>query len=105
MNVDMAYCFCNCMNVSIQRNFVSDTSRSMRHGEVNGKEYFFVTREKMEEEIEAGKFIEFGEYKGNLYGTSAESVKSLVNAGYVCILNPHYQVSSLFIIDFMLYLV
>ena len=48
----------------------------------------------MEEEIEAGKFIEFGEYKGNLYGTSAESVKSLVNAGYVCILNPHYQVSS-----------
>ncbi|KAJ9599917.1 hypothetical protein L9F63_009745 [Diploptera punctata] len=62
-----------------------------RHGEVNGKEYFFVTREKMDEEIEAGKFIEFGEYKGNLYGTSAESVKSLVNAGYVCILNPHYQ--------------
>ncbi|XP_069679154.1 MAGUK p55 subfamily member 7 isoform X5 [Periplaneta americana] len=67
------------------------TSRPVRHGEVNGKEYFFVTREKMEEEIEAGKFIEFGEYKGNLYGTSAESVKSLVNAGYVCILNPHYQ--------------
>lgn len=105
MNVDMAYCFCNCRNVSIQHNFVSDTSRSMRHGEVNGKEYFFVTREKMEEEIEAGKFIEFGEYKGNLYGTSAESVKSLVNAGYVCILNPHYQVSSLFTIDFTLYLV
>ncbi|GLG99617.1 Peripheral plasma membrane protein CASK, partial [Gryllus bimaculatus] len=68
-----------------------DTSRSVRHGEVHGKEYFFVTREKMEEEIESGKFIEFGEYKGNLYGTSAESVKSLVNAGYVCILNPHYQ--------------
>ncbi|KAK7865890.1 hypothetical protein R5R35_005618 [Gryllus longicercus] len=67
------------------------TSRSVRHGEVHGKEYFFVTREKMEEEIESGKFIEFGEYKGNLYGTSAESVKSLVNAGYVCILNPHYQ--------------
>lgn len=101
----MAYCFCNCMNISIWHNFVSDTSRSMRHGEVNGKEYFFVTREKMEEEIEAGKFIEFGEYKGNLYGTSAESVKSLVNAGYVCILNPHYQVSSLFTINFMLYLV
>lgn len=77
----------------------------MRHGEVNGKEYFFVTREKMEEEIEAGKFIEFGEYKGNLYGTSAESVKSLVNAGYVCILNPHYQVSSPINICLVLYLV
>ncbi|XP_046391172.1 MAGUK p55 subfamily member 7 isoform X7 [Ischnura elegans] len=67
------------------------TSRPIRPGEINGKEYYFVTREKMEEDVEAGKFIEFGEYKGNLYGTSAESVESLVNAGYVCILNPHYQ--------------
>ncbi|XP_017794306.1 PREDICTED: MAGUK p55 subfamily member 7 isoform X4 [Habropoda laboriosa] len=67
------------------------TSRPPRPGEVNGKEYHFVTREKMEEEIEAGKFIEYGEYKGNLYGTSSESVSSLINAGYVCLLNPHYQ--------------
>jgi len=65
----------------------------MRTGEVNGKEYYFVSREKMEEDIDAGKFIEYGEYKGNLYGTSAESVRVLVNAGYVCVLNPHYQVS------------
>lgn len=64
----------------------------MRPGEVNGKEYHFVSREEMEKDITAGRFIEFGEYKGNLYGTSSESVKSLVNAGYVCILNPHYQV-------------
>ncbi|KAK6627468.1 hypothetical protein RUM44_009945 [Polyplax serrata] len=67
------------------------TSRSVRPGEVNGREYNFVTREEMEKEIENGKLIEFGEYKGNLYGTSSESVKSLVNAGYVCLLNPHYQ--------------
>ncbi|KAF2883399.1 hypothetical protein ILUMI_22774 [Ignelater luminosus] len=67
------------------------TSRPMKPGEVNGKEYFFVTREKMEEDVEASKFIEFGEYKGNLYGTSTESVKALVNSSYVCILNPHYQ--------------
>jgi MAGUK p55 subfamily member 3/7 len=45
----------------------------------------------MEEDVAAGKFLEHGEYKGNLYGTSADSVKSLINAGYVCILNPHYQ--------------
>ncbi|XP_043790985.1 MAGUK p55 subfamily member 7 isoform X3 [Apis laboriosa] len=67
------------------------TSRQPRPGEINGKEYHFVSREKMEEEIEAGKFIEYGEYKGNLYGTSSESVSSLINAGYVCLLNPHYQ--------------
>ncbi|KAH0946495.1 hypothetical protein HN011_012242 [Eciton burchellii] len=67
------------------------TSRPPRPGEINGKEYHFVTREKMEEDVDAGKFIEYGEYKGNLYGTSSESVSSLVNAGYVCLLNPHYQ--------------
>ncbi|KAF5305264.1 hypothetical protein FQA39_LY09229 [Lamprigera yunnana] len=67
------------------------TSRPMKPGEVNGKEYFFVSREKMEEDIEATKFIEFGEYKGNLYGTSSESVKTLVNSNHVCILSPHYQ--------------
>ncbi|CAH0546738.1 unnamed protein product, partial [Brassicogethes aeneus] len=67
------------------------TSRPIKPGEINGKEYFFVTREKMEEDIEASKFIEFGEYKGNLYGTSSESVKAIVSEGHVCILNPHYQ--------------
>lgn len=46
----------------------------------------------MEEEINEGKFIEFGEYKGNLYGTSAETVKSLIGDGFFCILTPHYQV-------------
>lgn len=67
------------------------TSRSPRIGEVHGKDYFFVSREKMEEEIHEGKFIEFGEYKGNLYGTSAETVKSLINSSFFCILTPHYQ--------------
>uniref|UniRef100_A0A8D8PGQ6 MAGUK p55 subfamily member 7 n=2 Tax=Culex pipiens TaxID=7175 RepID=A0A8D8PGQ6_CULPI len=67
------------------------TTRSMRPGEVAGREYLFVTREKMEADIAAGKFIEYGEYKGHLYGTSGESVKSIVNAGCVCVLSPHYQ--------------
>lgn len=55
------------------------TTRSMRPGEVAGREYLFVTREKMEADIAAGKFIEYGEYKGHLYGTSGESVKSIVH--------------------------
>lgn len=63
----------------------------MRTGEVAGREYIFVTREKMEADIEAGKFVEHGEYKGHLYGTSGESVKSIINAGCVCLLSPHYQ--------------
>ncbi|XP_050077390.1 MAGUK p55 subfamily member 7 isoform X5 [Anopheles maculipalpis] len=67
------------------------TTRPMRPGEVAGREYLFVTREKMEADIAACKFIEHGEYKGHLYGTAAESVKSIVNAGCVCVLGPHYQ--------------
>lgn len=72
-------------------NFPLDTTRPIRTGEVPGREYIFIPRDKMEADIQAGKFIEHGEYKGHLYGTSAESVRSIVNAGCVCILSPHYQ--------------
>lgn len=71
--------------------YVADTTRAMRPGEVPGREYLFVTRDRMEADISAGKFIECGEYKGHLYGTSAESVKAIVNSGHVCVLSPHYQ--------------
>ncbi|XP_041632879.1 MAGUK p55 subfamily member 7 isoform X3 [Drosophila kikkawai] len=73
------------------RSPVPYTTRPMRTGEVPGREYIFVAREKMDADIEAGKFVEHGEYKGHLYGTSSESVKSIVNAGCVCVLSPHYQ--------------
>lgn len=69
----------------------ADTSRPMRPGEVPGREYLFVTRDKMESDIAGGKFIEHGEFRGHLYGTGADSVKSIINSGSVCILNPHYQ--------------
>lgn len=45
----------------------------------------------MEADIEAGKFIEHGEFRGHLYGTSADSVKSIMNNGAVCIINPHWS--------------
>lgn len=35
----------------------------------------------MEQDIADGKFIEHGEYKGNLYGSSADSVEAIINAG------------------------
>lgn len=41
----------------------------------------FVSRETMEQDIADGKFIEHGEYKGNLYGTTAESVETIINSG------------------------
>lgn len=69
----------------------TDTTRDMRPGEIPGREYIFIARDKMEQDTQLGKFIEHGEYKGHLYGTSAESVRSIVNAGCVCLLSPHYQ--------------
>lgn len=60
---------------------ISVTSRSQKSSEQNGRDYVFVTREKMEQDIADGKFIEHGEYKGNLYGTSADSVEAIINAG------------------------
>ncbi|XP_064466026.1 MAGUK p55 subfamily member 7-like isoform X2 [Ornithodoros turicata] len=70
---------------------IPNTSRQRKPWEIDGKDYYFVNRAYMEEEIRRGKFIEHGEYKGNLYGTSIEAVRSIVNAGYVCVMNPHPQ--------------
>ncbi|XP_049884761.1 MAGUK p55 subfamily member 7 isoform X1 [Pectinophora gossypiella] len=67
------------------------TSRAQKPSEQNGKDYVFVSREKMEQDIGEGKFIEHGEYKGNLYGTTAESVETIINSGRVCVLSPHWQ--------------
>jgi len=51
----------------------------------------------MDRDIEDGLFVEYGEYKGNLYGTATRSVKEIVELGYTCILNPHHQVTNYFI--------
>ncbi|XP_040405625.1 guanylate kinase isoform X5 [Cygnus olor] len=48
---------------------VSHTTRKPRPGEVNGKDYHFVTREEMKKEIDAGEFLEHAEFSGNMYGT------------------------------------
>ncbi|XP_068209061.1 MAGUK p55 subfamily member 7-like isoform X2 [Palaemon carinicauda] len=67
------------------------TSRPPRHGEVNNRDYQFVTRDDLEEEAASGTLVEHGEFKGHLYGTSAVNLKSMINAGYVVLITPHYQ--------------
>ncbi len=49
-------------------------------------------RQQMERDIDDGLFVEFGEYKGNLYGTANRNIKEIIELGYTCILNPHHQV-------------
>ena len=48
---------------------ISATSRAMRPGEVDGKSYYFVTREQFEKLIADDALLEYAEYVGNFYGT------------------------------------
>jgi guanylate kinase len=60
---------------------VSWTTRAPRPGEVDGVSYTFVSREKFEEMIRQGGFLEHASYAGNLYGTPAAPVEAARAAG------------------------
>ena len=49
---------------------VSCTTRPMRAGEVNGKDYHFIPKEEFEKQIKDGQFIEWAKVHSNYYGTS-----------------------------------
>jgi len=56
----------------------ADTTRARRAYEVDGRDYHFVlSREHMERDIQCHQFIEAGQYNGNLYGTSVQSVREV----------------------------
>lgn len=69
-----------------------DTTRSRRETEVAGRDYHFISRQAFENDIAAGKFIEYGEFEKNLYGPSIDSVRQVINSGKICLLNLHTQV-------------
>ena len=54
---------------------VSCTTRAPRPGEVDGVDYSFVSRDRFEQLVENGAFLEHATYNGNLYGTLAERVE------------------------------
>uniref|UniRef100_A0A8C1Y226 Membrane protein, palmitoylated 7a (MAGUK p55 subfamily member 7) n=1 Tax=Cyprinus carpio TaxID=7962 RepID=A0A8C1Y226_CYPCA len=70
---------------------IPHTSRSKRHQESDGVEYHFISKYLFEADIQNSKFIEHGEYKGNYYGTSFDSVRSVLSKNKVCLLDvqPH----------------
>jgi guanylate kinase len=61
---------------------VSHTTRSPRHGEVEGQDYYFIGEEEFRRRIEDGDFIEWVELFGHLYGTSAKAIADLRSNGY-----------------------
>jgi len=60
---------------------VTWTSREPRTGEQDGREYHFATREQMERMHQQGQMLEINEYRGNLYGTSLQSLEQAGEQG------------------------
>ena len=70
---------------------VSHTTRERRPGDVDGKDYHFVSREAFEAMIAADRFFEYAEVFGNYYGTSVEAVEACTGAGQDVILEIDWQ--------------
>jgi guanylate kinase len=70
---------------------VSHTTREPREGEQDGVHYNFSTQEKVSQAIADGKFLESANVHGNIYGTSSEAVRQVVNSGKICLLDVDVQ--------------
>ena len=70
---------------------VSATTRKSRPGEVNGREYHFLTVDEFREKINDGQFLEHAKVFGNLYGTPLEPVMESINNGKDLIFDVDWQ--------------
>lgn len=61
---------------------VSATTRAQRPGEVDGKDYYFVSREEFETMIQDEDLLEYAEYVGNYYGTPIQKIEENLAAGH-----------------------
>jgi len=61
---------------------VSATTRAQRPGEVDGKDYYFVSREDFETMIQNEDLLEYAEYVGNYYGTPIQKIEENLAAGH-----------------------
>jgi len=70
---------------------VSATTRKMRPGEVDGRDYHFVTPEWFRQQIREGNFIEHAEVYGNMYGTLRQPMEEVLERGNVFMLEIDVQ--------------
>lgn len=73
---------------------VSATTRAPREGEVEGTDYFFVTRDMFERMVRHGELLEHAEYVGNYYGTPSRYVEQRRAAGKHVLLDIEVQGAS-----------
>jgi guanylate kinase len=60
---------------------VTCTTRAPRPGEQEGRDYHFLSRQAFEQHVEAGDFLEWAQFNGQLYGTLRQSVEAATAAG------------------------
>jgi guanylate kinase len=60
---------------------ISVTTRSPRPGEIDGKDYYFISRKEFEQLVSAGELLEWAEFAGNYYGTPREAVIKQIHSG------------------------
>lgn len=70
---------------------VSHTTRSMRNGESNGRDYFFVSVEAFQAMLEAQAFLEYAQVFDNFYGTAQKTVEDNLAQGLDVILEIDWQ--------------
>ena len=70
---------------------VSFTTRAPRPGEVNGREYNFLTEQEFLKRKDAGDFLEWANVHGNYYGTSKSWIESQMKNGKDVILEIDWQ--------------
>ncbi|XP_076615249.1 MAGUK p55 subfamily member 3-like isoform X1 [Chaetodon auriga] len=71
---------------------VPHTTRARKCHEREGVEYHFINKAAFEADIQNGKFIEYGEYKDNLYGTSMESIHRILDQKKACLVDVQPEV-------------
>lgn len=70
---------------------ISVTTRKPREGEVDGRDYFFRTKEEVEAMIEADELLEYAQYVENYYGTPRSYVEEMLSKGKNVILEIEIQ--------------
>jgi len=70
---------------------ISATTRNPRDGEINGKDYFFLSKEEFKNKIANDEFYEYAEVHGNYYGTLKKTVEDNLNKGLNVILEIDVQ--------------
>ncbi|MDN5093971.1 guanylate kinase [Aliarcobacter butzleri] len=78
-------------NISDYYFSISTTTREPRVGEINGVDYFFVSKEEFEEDIKKGNFLEYAKVHDNYYGTSLKPIIRALNEGKLVIFDIDVQ--------------